>query len=269
MQKNLDEIGVFGDEFLYLAVDFCDMATKEQKKNLLIILVFAVLHGLCCLCCRKLGIDDTRALTLLTIAMVFILAYTRRMKFYYIVASVIIMVVLAYLVGSAIPLLLLPLLGETVWINVISTTFTTLVLGLLLELGTDLILKLMGREDTLKDLPAQQTNFRQRWIVRINDRIVPVETDQIAYFFSEDKSNYLVTFDGGKYMVDATIDAICTELEPAKFFRINRGCVLSLSCIDSAVVNAGRYTVEVHPNPDGLQLTVTRSRVEEFLKWLQ
>ena len=265
----MDEINDFGDKFLYLGVDSDDMATKEQKKNLLIIFVFAVLHGLCCLCCRKLGIDDARALTLLTIAMVFILAYFRRMKFYYIVAAVIIMVVLAYLVGSAIPLLLVPLLGQTVWINVISTTFTTLVLGLMLELGTDVILRLFGGEGTLKEVPAEVRTFRQRWIVRINDRIVPVETGQIAYFFSEDKSNYLVTFDGGKYLVDSTIDGIFAELDPGKFFRIGRGCVLSRTCIDCAVVNSGRYTVEVHPNPDGLQLVVTRSRVDEFLKWLQ
>lgn len=243
------------------------MATNRTKQIIIIILVFAILHGLCCIGCRTLGIDDTRALTLLTIAMVFILAYQRRMKIYFIIAAIIIVNVVAYLMGNAIPLLLIPMFGESIWIYVASTMFTTIVLGLLLEIGTDLILKLSGTGESFKEAPVKK-EFRQRWVVRVNDRIVPVKTEQIAYFFSEDKCNYLVTFDGGRYLVDATMDKILSELDPARFFRINRGAILSLACIDSAVVDSGRYSVDVHPSV-GVVMIVARSRVDAFLKWLQ
>ena len=244
------------------------MKMKTGTKTLLIILVFVILHGLCCICCRSLNIDDTRALTLLTIAMVFILAYQRRMKIYFIIAAIIIVNVAAYLTGNALPLFLIPLFGESMWIYVFSTMFTTLVLGVLLEFGTDLVLKLNGSGESLKDNPVEVKEFRQRWVVRVNDRIVPVKTEQIAYFFSEDKCNYLVTFDGGRYIVDSTMDSIFEDLDPERFFRINRGCILSLSCIDSAVVESGRYSVEVHPSV-GITMLVARARVEDFLNWLQ
>lgn len=244
-----------------------NMATNQKKQIFIIVLVFAILHGLCCIGCRSLGIEDTRSLTLLTIAMAFILAYQRRMKIYYIIAAIIIVIVVAYLIGNAIPLLIIPVFGESIWIYVASTMFTTIVLALLLEIGTDLVLKLNGSGESLKEAP-EKMEFRQRWVVRINDRIVPVKTEQIAYFFSEDKSNYLVTFDGGRYLVDATMENILSELDPVRFFRINRGAILSLACIDSAVVDSGRYSVIVHPDI-GVAMNVARSRVDNFLKWLQ
>lgn len=238
------------------------MPMNQLKKHIVVILVFAVLHGLCCFCCRTLGIEDSWVLTLLTIAMVFILGYQRGMKINFIIAAIILVNVLAYLMGNAIPLAFIPLFGQSLWINVFTTTFTTLVLGFVFELAADLFLK---GGHVPKSEPRE---FRHRWVVRVNDRIVPVKTEQIAYFFSEDKSNYLVTFDGGRYVVDSTMDAILADLDPAIFFRINRGCILSLSCIDSAVVTSGRYSVEVHPSI-GVSMLVARSRVDDFLKWLQ
>ena len=38
--------------------------------------------------------------------------------------------------------------------------------------------------------------YKERYIVRFNDRIVPLMTSDIAYVYSEEKNNYLVTSDG-------------------------------------------------------------------------
>ena len=238
-----------------------------QKKSIFIICLFAFLHGLCCLCCRSMGIEDTRALTLLTITMVLIIGLTEKMRPYYIIASIIAVNVIGYLMGSALPLILTPLLGESLWVNVISTTLTTAFLGFLFEFGTQFVIKMSGNPDSIK-IPVPKKAFRHRWIVRINDRIVPVSTEQIAYFYSADKFNYLVTFDGGRYIVDSTMDSIMENTERERFFRINRGCILSRGCIDSAVMNAGRYSVEIHPASDASTL-VARSHVDEFVRWLQ
>lgn len=240
--------------------------TKQLTKHLWIVLLFSILHGLCCICCRTLGIEDARALTLLTIAMAFVLSYLRGLKFYFIITAIIIINVLAYLIGSALPIALKPLMGESLWIYVISTSVTTLILGIIFEFTTDLVFKISGKEYTFKD-DRQKKEFRQRWVVRMNDRIFPVKIEQIAYFFSEDKCNYLVTFDGGRYIVDSTMDSIFEELDPERFFKINRGCILGLASIDSAVVSGGRYSVQAHP-AIGVKMIVARSRVDDFVKWL-
>lgn len=241
--------------------------TNFQKKSILIIGLFALLHGLCCYCCRRMGIDDTRALTLLTITMILVIGLTEKLKLYYVIATIIPLNVIGYLMGSAIPLLLIPMIGDSLWVNVISTTITTLFLGCLFECGTMLVIRINGKEG-ISNGPREKKEYQQRWVVRINDRIVPVSTNQIAYFYSADKSNYLVTFDGGRYLVDSTMDSIMENTDRERFFRINRGCILSRSCIDSAVVNSGRYKVEIHPATDASTI-VARSHVDEFVRWLQ
>lgn len=240
--------------------------TNIKKGASLIVLAFAVLHALCCIFCRTLGIEDSRVLTLLSVAMTFILCYRYEMKLYFIVAAIIVFNVLAYLMGSAIPLMLAPMLGQSIWVYVISTFFTTLILGMLYVYALRLIVK-QGRPAAEQKEVQKPHQHRQRWVVRLNDRIVPVRTEQIAYFFSENKCNYLVTFDGGRYIIDSTMDDIVADLDPKAFFRINRGCIVSFSCIDSAVVQSGRYTIEAHPDI-GVPMVVTRSRVDDFLKWM-
>ncbi len=232
-----------------------------------LVLVFTALHALICIACRSLDVEDTQALTLLTLAMVFILCNQSGFRIYFTLVALVLVNVLAYLIGNALPTLLEPLLGETMWVHAISTSVTTFVLGVALVF----VLHLLSGSPAFsrvqeKDLPR---TYRVRWVVRLGNRIVPVTTDQIACFFSEDKSNYLMTYDGERYIVDATMETIAEELDPERFFRINRSCILALGAIESAVVNGGRYIVEVHPTPGDVSLVVTRSREHDFLRWLE
>ena len=45
------------------------------------------------------------------------------------------------------------------------------------------------------DWDSSMREYKQRYVVRFNDRIVPVQTTDIAYFYSEEKNTYLVTSD--------------------------------------------------------------------------
>ena len=116
---------------------------------------------------------------------------------------------------------------------------------------------------------ANKKTYKERYIVRFNDRIIPLLTSSIAYIFSEDKNNYLVTFDGQKYIIDSSLDVIAEELDPEYFFRISRGSIVQLKAIDTIVKQmGGRLRLVVHPEPS-FEMTVSRSRVDDFLKWLE
>jgi len=224
---------------------------SNSHRNYLVCAIFAALHALCCITCRSLGVADSFVLTLLTIVMVIILCSSKKLKLHYTLASVIGFIVLAYLLGNAFPKLLIPVTGGK-WAYPISTFSTTLFLGCVFEYISSKVVR---------------TAPRARWIVHINDRIVPVKTEQIAYFVSEDKYNYLVTSDGSKFITDSTMDSIMSELDPNAFFRISRGCIVSLSCIDSVTKDTGHYVVEVHPK-NSVALGITKSRVQAFMEWL-
>lgn len=112
-------------------------------------------------------------------------------------------------------------------------------------------------------------NYKERYLVRLNDRIVPLQTTNIAYIYSEDKNNYLVTFDGQKYIVDSPLDVISEELDPEYFFRISRGCIVSMKAIGTIVKQmGGRLRIMATPEPS-FEMTVSRSRVDDFMTWLE
>ncbi len=137
-----------------------------------------------------------------------------------------------------------------------------------------------GGSDVKKILEAvtrqkSAAGYRERYLVQFNDQIVPVKTCEIAYFYSEDKNNHVVTFSGTVYIMDSTMDAIATELDPERFFRISRGCIIAKDVVESVTKLLGgrlriapkvQVSANLGPAPD---LTVSRSRTDEFLSWLE
>ncbi len=125
------------------------------------------------------------------------------------------------------------------------------------------------------DKNRRDKEYKERFLVHLNDRIVPVKTSEVAFFFSEDKNNHAVTRDGTVYIVDSTMDSIITGLDPECFFRISRSCIISKDSVESVtkllggrlrIVSNVTPTRNMSPEPD---LTVSRSRGDDFLEWLE
>ena len=117
--------------------------------------------------------------------------------------------------------------------------------------------------------PADVKAYKERYIVRFNDRIIPLNVADIAYVYSEEKNNYLVTFDGQKYIIDSSLDVINEELNPNAFFKISRSCIVATNSIKSIVKQpGGRLRIMTKPESH-FEMTVSRSRVDDFLIWLE
>ena len=117
--------------------------------------------------------------------------------------------------------------------------------------------------------PAIQKEYKERYIIKFNDRIIPLNVSDIAYVYSEEKNNYLVTFDGHKYIIDSSLDVMNEELNPQTFFRISRSCIVSMKSIKSIIKQpGGRLRIVTIPESH-FEMTVSRSRVDDFLIWLE
>ena len=123
------------------------------------------------------------------------------------------------------------------------------------------------------DFDAVRDAFRPRekFLIRLNDRIVPVSVRDIAYFYSEAKSTFIVTRDGKNYVLDDSLDAIESGLDPKAFFRISRGAIIAENVIDSASkLLGGRLRLTLANGiPAATDLTVSRARADAFLEWLE
>ncbi len=112
---------------------------------------------------------------------------------------------------------------------------------------------------------------KEKFLIRMNNRIVPVRTADIAYFYSEAKNSFVVTVGGTIYVVDDSLDAIAEQLDPQAFFRISRSCIIAEPIIDSVSrLMGGRLHITIKPGiPAETDFTVSRARVENFLAWLE
>lgn len=115
---------------------------------------------------------------------------------------------------------------------------------------------------------GQQKQYRERSTVRSGDKIIPVAADDIAYFYSEDKANYLTTSEGKTYIIESTLDQLEEDLNPSKFFRISRGCIINRTAIKSASRHVGGRMVITPVMDAPFEMSVSRARTEDFMTWL-
>ncbi len=114
----------------------------------------------------------------------------------------------------------------------------------------------------------QVKEYRKRFLVKHVQKLVSVEVQDIAYFYSDDRLSFFKTFDDKKYMLDYTIDEIENMVDPGAFFRINRGFLVSIKCIDQINDYFGnRLKLNLKPTIDKEAL-VSREKVTEFKNWM-
>ena len=118
-------------------------------------------------------------------------------------------------------------------------------------------------------ISSEARRYKQRYLLRYNDKIVMVETANIAYFYSEDGCTYLMTLAGDKYLMDNSLDTISKELNPANFFRISRSCIVSDKAVGNVAKRLGnRIKLTLKPASD-IDSFVSRSKTADFLTGLE
>jgi len=119
-----------------------------------------------------------------------------------------------------------------------------------------------------QQLPTVTKEFKKRFAVRFGEHIKTVATDDVAYFFTENKVNFLQTRDGKKYPVDFNLDQLEELLHPEVFFRINRQFIINIHAItEMRAYSKSRVQVKLSPaSPHDTIVSVERSGA--FKQWL-
>lgn len=110
---------------------------------------------------------------------------------------------------------------------------------------------------------------KQRFLISKGDSLIPVNSSEIAYVFTEDKSVMIKTFEGNKYFINYTLDEVEQQLDELQFFRLNRQVICNLSSI-AKISNYfnGKLKVELKPSYEG-ELVVSRTKASVFKSWLE
>ncbi|UHG90490.1 LytR/AlgR family response regulator transcription factor [Spirosoma oryzicola] len=111
-------------------------------------------------------------------------------------------------------------------------------------------------------------DYRQRFLVRQGQRLLSVEVGEIAYFYTEDRYSFFSTHTGQKFLVDYTLDELADSLDPGRFFRINRGVLVTHQAVDQMQPYFGnRLALNLRPTFDKEAL-VSREKVSDFKTWM-
>jgi two-component system, LytTR family, response regulator LytT len=117
-------------------------------------------------------------------------------------------------------------------------------------------------------LKLQPKEFRKRFLVKNGQKLVSVEVNDIAYFYSDGRLNFFKTSDSKKFVVDYTMDELEDMLDPERYFRISRSFYVSIASIDKIDDYFGnRLILQLRPVVDKEAL-VSREKVTDFKKWM-
>ncbi|MCG2617785.1 LytTR family DNA-binding domain-containing protein [Terrimonas sp. NA20] len=128
----------------------------------------------------------------------------------------------------------------------------------------------MNIESLVKELQEklQLKDYRKRFLVRHAQKLVSVDTDEIAYFFSDGRLNFFKTHDNKKFVVDYTMDELEEMLDPQRYFRISRSFYISVSSVEQIHDYFGnRLLLHLRPAVDKESI-VSREKVTDFKKWM-
>jgi two-component system response regulator LytT len=114
----------------------------------------------------------------------------------------------------------------------------------------------------------QPKEFRKRFLVKQAQKLVSIEVEDIAYFYSDGRLNFFKTRDNKKFVVDYTMDELSEMLDPEKYFRISRSFYVSVESIEQIHDYFGnRLLLNLNP-PLDKEALVSREKVMEFKKWM-
>ena len=120
----------------------------------------------------------------------------------------------------------------------------------------------------LEAFTPAKTEYKTRFIVRYGEHIKTIKIEEVAYFYTEDKINFLTTNEGRRYAIDYNLDSLESVLDPKAFFRINRQFIISIHAISEMFsYSKSRVLVKLNP-PCKHETIVSTERSGDFKLWL-
>jgi DNA-binding LytR/AlgR family response regulator len=112
-------------------------------------------------------------------------------------------------------------------------------------------------------------DYLKRVVIRLGQQIKMVDVKDIAYFYIDEKIVFGVTFSKDRYPMDVSLDQLEKQLDPGRFFRINRAFIVSLESIDTMITySKARIKIKLKP-PCELESITSTERSAAFRDWLK
>lgn len=112
------------------------------------------------------------------------------------------------------------------------------------------------------------TKYKSHFLIPVKgDKLIPVQTNDLACFCVDSGTIKAITFEGKSYSLDFTLDELTELLDPAHFFRANRQYLISRKSVkDIDLWFNSRLSVNLKVTvPE--KIVISRGRIQEFRQW--
>lgn len=125
------------------------------------------------------------------------------------------------------------------------------------------------RQDVEKIIREFSNQYKTRFLIKTGERYKSIPVNEISHFHICQRNVFLKDKSGKDLGVDYSLDQLQKLLDPGKFFRINRDCIINLDSISQIVTySASRLQVTLKNERDDDIFVISRDKVSEFKKWI-
>ncbi len=111
-------------------------------------------------------------------------------------------------------------------------------------------------------------SYRDRFMITVGTKLRVVRTNDIAYFFLEEKTVFITTVDNVTLPIDYSLDKLMQMINPKEFFRVNRQFIVAANAIQLVHnYSAGKLKIDMSPKAK-TDVFVSGDRMTEFKEWL-
>ncbi len=121
----------------------------------------------------------------------------------------------------------------------------------------------------LKELlnSIQTPQKRSGILVKEGSGFVQIRTTELLYVYSQDSITFGIT-NNKRYIIDETIDQLFNSLDETKFYKINRGQIVSKFSIQKIEPYFNHRVKLALLNPRDQEFIVSRQKTSDFKAWL-
>jgi DNA-binding LytR/AlgR family response regulator len=134
--------------------------------------------------------------------------------------------------------------------------------------------KLYNDKDLFKRDFSQLLNefrnqYKSRFLIKIGEKFRSVQTGEISHFHINERNVFLSDYQGKDYGLDYSLEQLQSVLDPRKFFRINRECIVNIEAITLMYsYSANRLQLTLKNGEKSDLYVVSRDKVTAFKKWI-
>ncbi|WP_051477683.1 LytR/AlgR family response regulator transcription factor [Aquimarina pacifica] len=111
--------------------------------------------------------------------------------------------------------------------------------------------------------------FKKRFLIKLNNSLISIEIDEVAYFYSDDKVTFIKLKNDKNVPIDYSLKKLEELLNPVDFYRVNRKYIVHISSIKKMYYSSkSKIILHLEPTAEDDHISVPIEKIGQFKKWL-